>query len=350
MGGVIKQKIDRDLDLDRARSGLIVLVVYAHLVEFFISNNSVLHAHYKAIYAVHMPAFVILAGCFSHQSFSAESLKKSISTLLIPLIVFTIIFEVTHFSSYGEMSKYLVTASPYWILWFLLSLFFWRLLLPVFLSTGRPLTLAVIFALIAGSLPLISYQLSLSRSFYFFPFFVFGYLLNRDPAFLMSLRYLKRIPPVICVLFLAGITLAMFYLLSGLDDKWFYGSEGYHYFFNDNILLKGAFIRAGLLCLGLVGGLALIRILMNFRIENFITAKNTLWVYLLHALPLIVLSAYISKAEPEFHSSAVWTILIMISCLVLAIIMSVILSNERLARLLNGLIIKPVQKVFFLKS
>ena len=66
-------------------------------------------------------------------------------------------------------------ATPYWLLWYLLSLAGWRLLLPVFARLKRPLTFAVALAVAVGCASEVGYYLSLSRTLVFFPMFVLGW-------------------------------------------------------------------------------------------------------------------------------------------------------------------------------
>ena len=71
---------------------------------------------------------------------------------------------------------------PHWSLWFLISLFFWNVMLYLFarFNSIYSITIALIIALAVGYVDSISSFLSLSRTFVFFPLFLLGYYLKRS--------------------------------------------------------------------------------------------------------------------------------------------------------------------------
>lgn len=92
----------------------------------------------------------------------------------MPLLVFQILYGV--FLFHYAPHKILGASSPVWLLWFLLSLFCWRLMLPIFLRLKMPLIISVILALSAGLVQGIDTSFGLSRTLVFFPAFLFGHL------------------------------------------------------------------------------------------------------------------------------------------------------------------------------
>jgi hypothetical protein len=58
-------------------------------------------------------------------------LRKHAGGALVPLIVFSILYEVFDRVLFGKFSNYAARLYPYWILWFLWSLLIWRIILPV---------------------------------------------------------------------------------------------------------------------------------------------------------------------------------------------------------------------------
>ena len=79
-------------------------------------------------------------------------------------------------------------AVPYWLLWYLLDITFYRLLLPLFDKVPprlRPLAVlaAVALALVCGYVPEFGYYLTTGRFFSFLPFFLAGYYLSRSGWF-----------------------------------------------------------------------------------------------------------------------------------------------------------------------
>ncbi len=157
--------------IDNIRAFLIFLVVLGHLLEqvFFPGSGAL----YRLIYTFHMPAFAFLSGlCFRKKPFS-----HLVKTLLYPYFLFQTLFLL--FDAYEKHAPLeMQYTTPYWALWYLLALFFWRLMansLNFSVPAAKffvPCGLAV--ALLAGLDSSIGYYLSLSRCLVLFPFFLAG--------------------------------------------------------------------------------------------------------------------------------------------------------------------------------
>ncbi len=92
---------------------------------------------------------------------------------------------------------------PYWLLWYLLSLIFWRIISQAIPSDGNRtgvILLSFLLGLGAGFLPL-GYELSLSRTFVYLPFFMMGLLAS--PAEVEKIRAFPKLPAIgiLCGLF-----------------------------------------------------------------------------------------------------------------------------------------------------
>lgn len=143
-----------------------------------------LNALYGWIYLFHMPAFVIVSGYLAAKSSSVEFKR----TILVPLLSFTVLYELLNYILYGSLSNYLVRFMPYWLLWYLFSLYVWRTLMVLY---PRPVLLLVIglcVSLLFGFLGGLGSLFGLARTVYFFPFFVFGYALSEGLLPRLSLR------------------------------------------------------------------------------------------------------------------------------------------------------------------
>lgn len=183
----------RSAALDRVKGLLIFLVVWGHFVEVGIRSSDTLMAIYAAIYVVHMPAFVMIAGMVS----SAQPRLGQIAwRILLPYVALYIPYAVALWR-FREI-ELLWPWEPPWILWFLLSLAIWRLALPVLLRIPLVLPLSVLVAVWAGYVEWIDRAFfGLSRTLVFLPAFLAGHL-YRD-------RILALRRPVICGLVLAAI-------------------------------------------------------------------------------------------------------------------------------------------------
>jgi fucose 4-O-acetylase-like acetyltransferase len=104
----------RDPWPDNAKLVLIVLVAIGHLLSKGITDRlPEAHALYVWIYLFHMPAFVFLAGFFSGgRELSARSLRGIVTRLLVPYLVFTVLYSVA-VSAVGDEGLQVDLVNPY---------------------------------------------------------------------------------------------------------------------------------------------------------------------------------------------------------------------------------------------
>jgi fucose 4-O-acetylase-like acetyltransferase len=201
---------------------LIILVVFGHmnLLQFFVERDPLFEAVFAAVYLFHMPLFALVSGILAKPALAENDYRKMFSRLLLPLIVFQAFYLVILQVGEGDADRHLL--DPQWMLWFLLSLCLWRMLLPLFLQIPLALPASVAIAIAAGYSQHIGFDLSLSRTLYFFPFFLAGYLgRNRLPALV------RRVRPLWGLAFAAAIAVIVFWSLRGLDPVVLYGAHGY---------------------------------------------------------------------------------------------------------------------------
>src|SRR5688572_26292294 len=165
--------------LDNVKLFLIVLVVVGHAIEPVIGASRVLKALYDFIYVFHMPLFVGLAGHFARAELKAEDRRKLLATTLLPYLLFQLLYRALDVFTSANGTFAYQPMTPYWILWFLFSLLWWRASLPFVLHVRWAPAVVVIVALLAGATPQVSYFFSLSRTLVFFPFFLLGHLTPR---------------------------------------------------------------------------------------------------------------------------------------------------------------------------
>ncbi|HVL14849.1 MAG TPA: hypothetical protein VM529_19925, partial [Gemmata sp.] len=166
----------RDPFYDNAKFLLMALVINGHAVEPLVGSHATVKSVYTFIYLFHMPCFVVLAGLLTKVRPGWAGLANSTRRLLVPYVAFQILSWLFRwaFSPGGAGSFSLFT--PDWVLWFLVSLFWWRALLPLFVAVPFGLPLAVGLGLAVGVVDGIGSPLSLSRTFVFFPYFLAGHL------------------------------------------------------------------------------------------------------------------------------------------------------------------------------
>lgn len=135
----------RDKKLDATKMFLIVLVFFGHipLLEGLIpirqphDYDALTWLTVHGIYAFHMPLFVFLSGLFSRKKSFKEQWNSS-KKLLRLFIVFQIVdLALSHiFAPHTFSLREFV--SPCFALWYLLCLFYWRMLLSAIPSSCKP--------------------------------------------------------------------------------------------------------------------------------------------------------------------------------------------------------------------
>lgn len=106
--------------LDNLKVILIFFVVFGHVIEYYINDNSILMTLYIFIYIFHMPLFIFISGYLSKNFYKMK--RKAIRNLLIPYIIFNMIWYTAVYI--GTRRAMFSVLYPGWTLWYLLSLFF----------------------------------------------------------------------------------------------------------------------------------------------------------------------------------------------------------------------------------
>lgn len=267
----------RDYYFDNAKFILIFFVVFGHLLQSFIQDNEIVYTLYKVIYTFHMPAFILVSGFFARGIYNKGYIKKIAKKLIIPYLIFQLVYSIFYYFLYNKSQFSMDPLDPHWSLWFLISLFFWHLMLLGF-SRLKPLiglTLAIIIGLGVGYIDWVSNYLSLSRTFVFFPMFLLGFYLTREHIHLLqkpTMKILTIVPFISAFVF--------YYFFPDMNYQWLFGSKSYHALHSSAIF--GMFIRLGLYLLSTVMVFSFLAIVP--RNQYFFTSlgRNTLYVYLLH--------------------------------------------------------------------
>jgi fucose 4-O-acetylase-like acetyltransferase len=171
---------------DNAKFILIFFVVLGHVISPLKERDGILFTIYTCIFLFHMPAFVFISGYFSKPFNKKGAILKTTKKLIIPYIIFQIIYSIYYYLIGQENTLSIDFLHPHWALWFLLSLYCWNLLLYVFAKLRwLGFISAILIGVGIGYIDHIGGFLSLSRTFVFFPYYLMGYLLNGN--------YLKKI-------------------------------------------------------------------------------------------------------------------------------------------------------------
>lgn len=235
------------------------ITVYAHLIEPGIYKDPVLYEIYRAIYFFHMPLFAFLSGLFLQNGKQCQrQCLRSGGLYLIAQSLYLLIRQDVFWHT------------PYWHLWYLLSLSFWSALGWLWHRLGRRLGwiflgVFVILGCFCGQIPEINRKFSTSRSLVFLPYFWAGLLCKRD---LPSKKWVG-----ICCL---GVGILLI-LLAGKDIRPVFLYQAAAYGENGPLRRLLCYGIAGVLCLGFL----CLRPERRFPVTR--AGADTMAAYLLHA-------------------------------------------------------------------
>lgn len=278
------KRIYRD---DNIKFILIFLVVLGHFMELFLNNNLLIFE--KFIYSFHMPAFMFISG--KHAKFDAGKILKK---LIVPYFIFQILY-IWLFSAIHLADFKIKFSVPTWLMWYMLSLIFYYILIPMLPHKIKPAIILIIFSfllsIIVGFDNYIGRYLSLSRAIVFWPYFLIGYYFKdiKETLRLSSKKSFFFIPfSLICLI------LSEYYILKFVPLTALYGADSYETT-SSNFIGRFVFIIAALSALYL-----LYNLIPDLNIPVISkTGKNTVLIFLLHGF-IVKYLGYIGL----FHFSA----------------------------------------------
>ena len=278
--------------MDNLRFLMIVCVVFGHMLET-IEGDTDVTGIYRFIYSFHMPVFIFISGFFAR--FRPNTVVRKI---LLPYVIFHVIYVVFDFFVIKDKEGFnLQFSKPYWLLWYLLTLFFYNLLLPLFQTENshaawRRLTICVLVSLIAGFDKKIGYSLSLSRTLVFLPFFVAGHYCAS-----FSLKNKLHQHRMIAAVASGAIILVLEFLFFRIQVpvEVFYGSLSYSSL-GSNCLIRFLFLICGFSWI-----LFFLSVIPNKEL-TYITGvgQRTLPIFLLHGfVQRIILNSDLLQENPD---------------------------------------------------
>ncbi|HEY4600297.1 MAG TPA: acyltransferase family protein [Cerasibacillus sp.] len=261
---------------DNAKLLLIFFVVFGHMIQPFTEDIPGVNTVYTWIYTFHMPAFIFLAGFFAKGSGNKAYILKLAQKLLVPYIIFQIIYTGYYFLIGKD--GWLVDSIfyPHWSLWFLFSLFCWHILLILFnkLPPIIGILIAVQIGLLVGYFGNIGHSFSLSRTFVFFPYFLLGYWVT-----VKQLSWLKhKMVKIVSLVFVIGVAIAIHYA-PDINAGWLLASKSYS---DLGLPEYGGFARFFIYLTSTLMMVSVLAWIPRRQFKFTLLGGRTLYVYLLH--------------------------------------------------------------------
>lgn len=299
----------RNYLLDNLKVILIFSVVFGHTIEYYISQSDVLRGIYMYIYIFHMPLFIYISGYLSKKS--SKSTIKIIGSLLIPYIFFNIVWYTSVYFVTGKNMFSLIY--PGWTLWYLISLFFWRISLKYLIKIKYILPISFILGLLIGLDKTGENILSLSRTIVFLPFFLLGYYTKEEDLDKIS-NFNKSISILIFIVFMIlALCIAKYEVV---DYKFLYNSHAYY---TNNLTIKqGLLFRSILYVCSIVLSISVISLVPSTQVFYSKYGKNTMNIYVFHVYLVVVVLGVI----PRWDISIINNIIILLSPFLIMYILS----------------------------
>ena len=273
---MIELQKNRNTYIDTLKGSLIILVVFGHFLELFLSIP-IIYALYSWIYIFHMPLFIFCSGYLERGDF-----KRTLKQLVPMYVVFNVLYIlVAYVFLRQEVDLFFI--QPYWIMWYLLSLLGWNLISHIIPNVNGVIILVAFFVgLFVGFLS-IDYAFSFSRTFVFFPFYLMGRWVKENK---INITYFTRYK-LLGLLISLGVILFLFYN-PVLMPQWLYGSFNYEDG-GGNILIRFVcYILSVIISISFLS-------LVPRKPVSFLTkiGRNTLSVYLLHGFIVLLFDEFI---------------------------------------------------------
>ncbi|NGN63280.1 acyltransferase family protein [Streptomyces sp. A7024] len=171
----------RDPYFDNAKYLAIVLVACGHAWEPLRDDSRAAAALYMIVYAFHMPAFIMISGFMSRNfDMTGKRIQRLVTGVLVPYILFEIAYTLFKRYADDDPGYAFSILDPWYLTWFLIALFVWRVTTPIWRVIKWPVPLALAIAALAAMSPEIGDDLDLQRVLQFMPFFVIGLFLKPE--------------------------------------------------------------------------------------------------------------------------------------------------------------------------
>ncbi|MPY63455.1 acyltransferase family protein [Streptomyces spongiae] len=209
----------RDAFFDNAKYLAIVLVAMGHAWQPLTGHSRAAEALYMVVYTFHMPAFIVISGYFSRSfDMRPDRLRRLVTGVAVPYVIFEVAYSFFKRWADDAPSHPISLLDPWYLTWFLIALFVWRMTTPLWKVVRWPVPLALAIAVLASVSPDIGDDLDLQRALQFMPFFVVGLCMKPEHFQLMRRREVRILSVPVFAVALA----VAYWAAPRMTSAWFY--------------------------------------------------------------------------------------------------------------------------------
>lgn len=317
----------REYLFDNLKAVLIFLMVFGHFIELNgMKDKSILfRTLWMGIYSFHMPLFIFVAGYFT--KYYTENAKKAIKNYLIPFIIFSnLIYFFDVFILKNQKTFELMI--PQTSMWFLLTVFFYKIIYNGIYKIKGIFIMSIIYAIIVGFDTSFASTGSLSRIVVFLPFFIAGNKFKKEYLLKITskkIRYILIILIITLILLFGYITVCLGMPTKAITFKHPYISQG-------TTLIKAVIFRIFIIVCSLLFCYLILNVIPNHKTIISYIGKSTITVYLLHVFVIKTFEKLDILKEPTFST--------LIICLIMSIIVIYITSIPLVKKIYDKIIDK----------
>lgn len=321
---------NRNYYLDNYKAFLIILVVTTHFLGALADKSGIIKTYTIFTNMFYMPAFVMISGYFSKNF----NLLKIIKSILVPYLFFQCLNLLVDYIILKQDFQFTLVI-PEFTLWYLLSLFFWRICIHSFIKLKYPFAFALILSLLIGLDSNVGTFLSLSRTVYYFPFFILGYKCNID-----KISRLRNVATQCVSLLIITVTIVViFFTCKGYSEFYFRGSTSYSGL--DQSLGEGIVFRSFCYAIAVLLTFCVAMLIPKNRNIFSYLGERTMAIYMWHGIIYRIIrygtSVYSFLGESNFILRIIWA-----GCVVLLVL---ILGSRFIFTVTNLISKLPVERL-----
>jgi fucose 4-O-acetylase-like acetyltransferase len=286
---------------------LIFLVVFGNISVGLMATNPMLQNIVKFIFCFHIPLFAFVSGYFSKPFMYGNQKLKAMYRLFAQYLLFQGIYLLADHTFFHTTGVKFSLFEPYWMLWFLFSMIFWRLLLIVFDKSKYVLMWSFLLGLLIGLSHGDGTWMSLSRTFIYFPYVVLGYYF--DPKWLETLIHSRM--KLMSIAYLSLLFVFISIVPVSIEFNWFIGNATFNQLHVSPLL--GVFFRFLFYIIQVTASVSVI-VLVSTKPSIFSRwGERTIYVYLLHGIIIRTLMHY--KLLEHMNIGAIFILAVFITFL-----------------------------------
>lgn len=322
---------------DNVKAVLIILVVIGHMMKSDLELSGFSSKLYYFIYLFHMPAFIFVSGMFSKSTIEKKNYDRVFSFFLLYLLIkFLSYFSTLIIVGKDTVRMFTETGAAWYALalavYYLLTMFLRRY------SRGFVLVLSIVMGCAAGYCKDIGNFLALSRIFTFYPFFLMGYYIK--PSQLLGWTEKRKVKLASAVVLAAFFALAMRF---AQELAWTVS------------LLKGNSAYTKLAYLAEWGGALrlaqyIVGVLLTFCVIAVVPRRRSRFSYIgqrtraIYALHWLLINIFYNGLQGEIWAKEVWHAHYQMVYIVVAVLISVLLSWKPFDTLVGKLVVPGERK------